>query len=241
MALHTLDVTIKLNEVYCQDEIDGFGNAEPYLWRIFFKIDGDTVSLTNTFKLSGNATIHTVPGSHGNLNVSDVRKNTHVIIPPNIGEWQTTLKPIPAPQSIESLKPDGVSGYIGVVCFLMEEDNVSDNGAEAGHVALNNNVQAALDNIIASRPFTNLRISKRELKKMKNNIRKNIDSAIIEKQSIFKNLWSFINFDDEIGTKIFLFGHDDLASKPEQKFSIRWKKEGDWELKGHIVCCEHID
>ncbi|MBT4484680.1 MAG: hypothetical protein HOC71_13500, partial [Candidatus Latescibacteria bacterium] len=189
----TLDVKIKLDEVFCREAIDGFGKTEPYLWRVFFKIDGDTVSFSNVLKLSGTATIHTIPGSHGNLNISNAKKGTHITIPTVIGEWQTSLKPIPVPPSMGPLT---FSGYIGVVCILMEEDNVSDDGAEAGHAALNNDVQAALDDIISTRTFTNKSISRNELKRFKNDIHRNIDTAIIEKQSFFKNIWSVINYDD---------------------------------------------
>src|SRR5690349_9758199 len=35
---------VRLSKLHCVDENDGTGNAEPYLWRVFFKLDGETVS-----------------------------------------------------------------------------------------------------------------------------------------------------------------------------------------------------
>lgn len=235
MARKTLNVKIMLNEIHCRDEGDGWGNAEPYLWTVFFKIDGDTVSLTDALTLSGNATVHTTPGSHGNLDDTDVDAGDHVPVPVDIGEWQTNLKPIPAPSSLESLLPDGLGGVIGVVCILMEEDNVTDDGAESGHTALNNAVQAALDNIIVTRSITNQDISEGELEAFESDIESAISNAIQDQQNFFENLWSWLNKDDTIGSKVFFFKHDDLQEDLEVNFSKRWKNEGDWELKGHAT------
>lgn len=235
MARKTLNVKITLDEIHCHDEGDGWGNAEPYLWTVFFKIDGGTVSITDALTLSGNATVHTTPGSHGNLDDTDVDAGDHVPIPIDIGEWQTNLKSIPAPPSLESLLPDGFGGVIGVVCILMEEDNVTDDGAESGHSALNNAVQAALNNIIATRSFTNQDISEGELETFESDIKTAIENAIKDQQDFFENIWSWLNKDDTIGSKVFFFKQDDLQEDLEVDFSERWKNEGDWELKGHIT------
>lgn len=154
MARDILNLTLQLDHIHCFDEGDGWGNAEPYLWTVFFKIDGTTCQVTEDLRLSGTATVITTPGSHGNLGTTDVDAGDDVSIPEPIGLFQTTLKPIPTPASLSGLVPD-VPGVAGVACILMEEDNVSDDGAEAGHAALNAGVRNALDQIIATRTFTN--------------------------------------------------------------------------------------
>lgn len=62
-----LPTTVKLSSIHCRDEADGIGNAEPYLWTIFFKIDGETIKHTpGQFVLNGNAVFKFGPGSHEN-------------------------------------------------------------------------------------------------------------------------------------------------------------------------------
>jgi hypothetical protein len=78
---------MKLDHVHCHDEADGWGDTEPYLWTLFFKIDGDSVPLTGDLKLSGTTTVVTTTGSHGNLGTSDVNAGGDVPIPSPIGEW----------------------------------------------------------------------------------------------------------------------------------------------------------
>ena len=48
-----LNVSVKLNDAHRFDEGDGPGSAEPYLWTVFFKTDGDTVKVNSALKLEG--------------------------------------------------------------------------------------------------------------------------------------------------------------------------------------------
>jgi hypothetical protein len=87
MARDLLRVWMKLGHIHCYDEGDGWGDAEAYLWTVYFKIDGDGVALTDDLKLSGTAPVVTTPGSHGNLGTSDVNAGDDVPILSAIGEW----------------------------------------------------------------------------------------------------------------------------------------------------------
>ena len=49
-----------------------------------------------------------------------------------------------------------------------------------------------------------------------------------------RTLWSWLNEDDTVGTRVFFWKQDDLAAGDTIDFSQRWQDEGDWELFGHI-------
>src|SRR5262245_55119236 len=95
--LFPLQVTIKLEEVVCYDEGDGWGNAGRYLWAVFFKIDGTSITVHDDLTISGGAVTHSGCGSHGNLGDSDVNEGDVVPVPSTIGEWNTVLHPIRSP------------------------------------------------------------------------------------------------------------------------------------------------
>lgn len=234
MARSTLNVQFDLTHIKCHDEGDGWGSAEPYLWTVFFLVDGSTISVNSGLTLSGQATLHFTPGSHGNLPNDDVDAGETVPVPAAIGEWQTLMKPIPVPPPFDTTQPD-VGGVVGVVCVLMEEDNVSDDGAAAGHTALNNAVRAAVNEIVATRTLTNQEVTEGELAEFEASIQDAVSGAVQNEQNIFENLWSWINPDDTIGFQVFLFTHDDLTSKGTIAFSRRWNNEGDWEIFGNVT------
>ncbi len=234
MARDILNATLQLDRIHCFDEGDGWGNAEPYLWTAFFKIDGTTCHVTDDLRLAGTATVVTTPGSHGNLGTTDVAAGDNVTIPSQIGLFQTTLKPIPTPAALSNIVPD-IPAIIGVVCVLMEEDNVSDDGAEAGHAALNAGVMSALNQIIATRSFTNQDITEAEINKFVGAIEDKVKDAIKNQQNFFENIWSWLNADDTIGSKVFFFTQDQLAPGKTVNFSERFKNEGDWQLFGHAI------
>lgn len=234
MTRKVIRINLELDRIHCHDEGDGWGSAEPYLWTVFFKVDGNTVQLTESLTLSGAPATHNTPGSHGNLGDTDVDAGDNVTIPAAIGEWETYLKPIPAPASLSSLLQD-VGGVVGVVAILMEEDNVSDDGAEAGHAALNSAVRSALQQIIDTRSLTNQDVSEEEISGFTGSVESAIKNAIVSQQNFFENLWSWLNPDDTIGVKVFVFKHDDLDPAVTENFSHRWKNEGDWEIFGHIT------
>lgn len=143
-------VNIVLDQLICKDEGDGPGNAEPYIWAAFFKIDDDTVAI-NQYRIEGKRTIekpvqvHFSLGSHNNLssqaiNIEDdgVDAGDIVPIPAVVGSWTTTLKPSLVPDPANNNRFVDLPGVAGVLYFLLEEDNVTDFASSQGHLAFNN-------------------------------------------------------------------------------------------------------
>ncbi len=122
--MNDLRIDLKLERIHCYDEGDGPGNAEPYLWTVFFKVDGDTVVVNSDGPaapfVQGSRPWSRTPGNHGNLGTSDVDEGDDVSIPAIIGEWHTVMKPIPLTTPLLGMSE--VGGMIGCVVVLMEED-----------------------------------------------------------------------------------------------------------------------
>lgn len=234
MPRDSLLTRIEVDRIHCHDEGDGPGSAEPYLWTVFFKVDGENVAVNSALSLTGEGTIQVTPGSHGNLPNSDVDDGEDIAVPSSIGEWQSVLQPIPVPDSLSGVVDD-VGGVLGVVAVLMEEDNVTDDGAEAGHQALNQAVRDAISQVIATRTVTNQDVSDEELAAFEEQITQSVRDAIADQQNFFANIWSWLNADDTIGFRVFTFTHDRLADGGTIEFSQRWVSEGDWEIFGSVT------
>lgn len=238
-----LPVSIKLSSIYCHDEADGPGDAEPYLWTIFFKIDGQNIR-QNGFVLAGEATFAFGAGSHNNLNTSSVVDGEVVVIPPSVGEWTTSLQPI----IIKDLKDNEyrIPGIVGIVAVLMEEDNVSDSGAEAGHQALNNYIKNSINTFIGDLSlleFANTNNPKEVLDAKIEELKKQmidgsgsiVSDAIVNKQPWYSDLWAWVNADDKIGSEIWLFDQDEIVSRRYHiHLNKRWFNEGEWEIHGDL-------
>jgi hypothetical protein len=254
MARSTYDVLVDLDRIICHDEADGCGVAEPYLWAAFFRIGGDDVTIvldgidsdtsppTAIVHLEGSPSMQFGSGSHGNLGTRDVDAGDTVNIPETVGQFEARLKPIPIPESLKDLAdlagievPDDLPGFVGIVVVLMEEDNVTDDGAEAGHRALNDAIQAAIQQVIDTRSIENPGVSDEDIQGLTDGISDKISDAISEQQSFFENIWSWLNPDDQIGKKVFLFNTDDLHGKTSIPLEERWENEGDWEIKGELI------
>jgi len=245
--METLNVVLKLNKIICHDEGDGWGSAEPYLWTIFFKIDGLSV-WQNGIMIGGEADFRFSHGSHNNLPNHDVDPGEIVQIPPNVGEWNTILKPI----EIDDFQGNiiEIPGIVGVVAVLMEEDNVTNSGAEAGHQGLNNHVKGSINNFISSinlLEFMNSDDPAEDLQQkiddliesIKSGIENIVKDAITSNQNWLEDLWSGINKDDKIGDKVWTFNSTEIV---DNNYNIplneRWDNEGDWEINGEISASE---
>ena len=237
IALHTLSLHRKSTRC---------GNTEPYLWNIFFRVDGDAITINPDFTISGKAVFHFSKGSHRNLRRSIHRDKT-IHIPTDIGVWQTDLKPISLPYFEQD-----IPGIAGVICVLLEENNVSNDGAEAGRIALGQQVQNALNTALHDfEPkvidITNIQNSIQDYFHSKvgefaEGIERHVVEAIKTRQSLLRNVWSLIKADALIGFHVWNFNPHQLSTEGTLNFNHKWntKKYGDWEILGKTEILEHV-
>jgi len=233
-----LFVRFDLKNIHCTDEGDGPGLAEPYLWTVFFKIDGDTARVDSSFKLQGTATVVGTPGDHGDLKVAEVDAGNDVAVPSAIGHFETTLKPIPTP--IPGLT---VGGILGCVVILMEEDSTPADAVAQGHAALNKAMQDGLNGLI---PTLAMSGTNPDTAAFEANVMAAVTSAIAGNVNFFDVVWGYVSFgngqDDLIGTGHAFFPHsqlDDAVGKPIP-LGWHWINEGDWTLTGSVSVTKRL-
>lgn len=112
IILNPTAVVCEVDRFVCRDDGEAVGGSEPYLWSVFFKIDGEdgnataSVEVTDggvSLRLDGEPTV-TSPdqGSHGNLRLDGgsvdaggLFSGTKIVdIPSAVGRFRTTLTPI---------------------------------------------------------------------------------------------------------------------------------------------------
>ncbi|MEO1449886.1 MAG: hypothetical protein AAFV07_10180 [Bacteroidota bacterium] len=237
-----ISIQARFSRLICHREGSSWRKTEPYLWTLFFKIDGSTVKLSERFELEGEAVFHHTAGSHGNLGVLEMRTGEEVVIPAKIGVWQTTLEPIPVPFFNYE-----IPGIIGMVAVLMEKENVSAAGAEAGHQALNTYVEKAVNEALTQFDVKQIDVENiqasikayfsEQVGQFEAGIEKAVTDAVIRSQNVFQNLWSLLDRDDLIGYEVWDLDQDLLQAEGKFDIQKRWtdNQTGDWELRGEIL------
>ncbi|MDB6132783.1 MAG: hypothetical protein JWM59_1026 [Verrucomicrobiales bacterium] len=241
-----LNVEVSLENLHCHDEGDGWGNAEPYLWPCFFKIDGDSYAVEAGSGLIGSPIIESRNGSHGNLGGGDVDEGDNVAIPEVLGLWRTKLKPIPINDAgIRSLVGgDNLPGFVGVVVAVMEEDGWSDSIADAGYQAFVDAVHLGVVKVAASFQKAISKPTQAQVKAAIDQVRAaagdSVRAAVKNAMSGFQLIWygTFGDNDDQIGSEAFISDSDSLAGSLGVDISRRWSGDdsgdGDWEISGRI-------
>ena len=224
-------VRIQLERIHCYDEGDSAGAAEPYLWAVFFKIDGTTAFVDETFTLQGTAQTFSSLGNHKNLNDPSVDAGDDVAIPQQFGFGADF---IPIPLRTPVLGVTEIPWVIGCVVVLLEEDNTPGSAVEHGRAQLRIEVQDAIDRLIPTLNINHQSPTPEEFDAIADTISARVTAAVADHVGGLSWLGGFGNMDDQIGNEIFLFTQDDfLSSGPEPiVFSKRWHNHGDWEIFG---------
>lgn len=241
------NVKIKLKSLTCHDKTEKWSKALPYLWTIFFRIDGDSLLIANDFKLVGKGVFKFGEGSHGNLGISRIEKGQTIYIPVKVGEWTTHLTPFHIPYFEQK-----VPSVIGAITVLMEQNNLSLKGAEAGHKALNRKVQQIINQSLAEFDPRTVDINdvmgsitsyfEAKIATIQDTIEDEIKEAVKNNQSLLRNIWSLVSSDNRIGNHVWNFGQQEIFDKKSIDFDHRWQtgEHGDWEIKGNISIVEGV-
>ncbi|HEX8089357.1 MAG TPA: hypothetical protein VF762_10920 [Blastocatellia bacterium] len=216
----------------CERSADWWGGSEPYLWTVFFKIDGATVKVLNTTQLSGKGTIASNIGSHGNLEVAEMNTGDVAFVPPAVGLFENTLIPIPVDPPLSSVVPDA-SGVVGAAVTLWEEDDFPAEAANIGYDQFAIQVEWAMQEIIKKRNLASMEPTPKELEEVQNAVNAGVAASI--RRYLISRSW-LGNQDDVLGFELFRFSHDSFGTAAFQPFSKRWSGEdGDWVLSGQAV------
>lgn len=221
--MRPLNVRLKLNQIRCID-VGGTGGAEPYLWTVFFKIDGETAWLSPALELRGAATVRGAPSNQGNLPRHDVEPGEAIAIPSLIGEFNTVLRPIPLEQPTGEVGE--VGGVVGCIAGLVE----GGSAIARGHAALVEAARECLDRLVPTLGFAHPRPTEAELAATRSKVAGAVSRAAEESLAAWGWLRGF-------GSEVFYYDHAQLeqaAGTPGLEICRRWKSGGDWELRGRV-------
>lgn len=229
MSRAPLHVAVRLASLRCHAGADLAGASEPYLWVTYFKVDGESVTVTDVDAMvfSGVATVEGRAGSHGNLGVDGMRAGDEVAVPEALGAWETTLAPIAVQTSArEDGGPDDVAGGVGVFCVVREGDEADDARVEANRAALARRVQDVLDELVASRGPERPGFTEDEVR----------DALEAGWEDVAREGDSWVvNPDDTVGAKVWFFPHDWLAHQGVARLVATWEGAGRWSLAGTVT------
>lgn len=242
MSRPALNTNVALSLLTCHDEADGPGDAEPYLWPVFFKIDGDSFAL-DAAGLIGFPVVHSTNGAHGNLGTTDVGTGDNVLIPESVGTWTTVLKPIPVNDAtLKMVIGDDLPAIAGVVAVLMEQDGWPDSFATVGYSALINAVQLGVAQAAASFQMATSQPTKEQIdaqvEKVKELASTMVTGAIEAYMSGTQTVWygSLGNNDDQIGTQAWTINQDDFQGYKLIPITESFSGDnGSWTIGGDFI------
>jgi len=218
----SMEVTLRLRSLDVVDEADGDGNAEPYLFPFFFKIESPTPP-------GHRGWYHAPGGAHGNLGDNygqDWDAGDVIPVPLEIGRWQTTL-------TLDPKMSEG-STYVGALVLVLEEDHFPSSQEVPGfYTRFANTVAATLWNNVAwallvARPLPRCASCAKTLED--------------EVEKILKDQMSGypVDLDDLIGVALFSWSLHDLKTDAYQGDSRVWNEstgseDGDFTIHADIL------
>ncbi len=228
-------VDLAIDYVIVLDEADGAGKAEPYLWSVAVVFDGTSIvqDPQDDYRLVGSPRIQFGAGSHRNITGGDGVGDGDVIqVPPSVGQFSFPVRPIELDLFGREVS---VAPMVATIAVLMEEDNTTDDGAEAAHRAFNQLVTATLDDFVESlsireafvaalqegpapldmlidRSAAHLRAQLLDVQEqLMAEATSTVKDAMIGEQNLIENAWTWFDPDDFVGVVVHYASADELA------------------------------
>lgn len=144
----TTDVVVNLETLFA-DKPSPLGGGYPtqvHVWPVFFKVDGATVLLRADGRLCGPVT---VSGTDGVGPVCTLVSDSSTVFPAEVGQWSDKMMPIPIDPTLGG---GSTGGVFGVAIVLVQPGGLESDALLAGHKALNDSMQQALNGAVANLP-----------------------------------------------------------------------------------------
>jgi hypothetical protein len=215
-------------------------NKNIYLWLVFFKVDGDSVILApNTHPQSGQPVVNLQgsviafdrAGDHGDI--PGTGSGGVVAIPPTLGQFHTTLRPIRIDSSIAAAAGSTVlPGVVGCLALIMLQQGTPNDDISAGHTALNQAFQQQLNLLIPNLGLGQESITPQNVSALESAVSSAVTDGVKGAMSIFNKLAVWFNLEGQDtqlgsassidtpegnyaytrGNEYFLFSQSDLAA-----------------------------
>ena len=227
-------VTFDLAKLTCVSAGE-IGGDEPYMWNVFFTVDGSTVTLGDDLRLRGQAAVTPTPGSHGNLGAGGTAAGQTIEIPDAVGRSTVVLDLVKFPPSLSAALVGGVSGVAGCVSVLLEQDLVAAGAAEAGHQAFNAEVKRILDELIPTLGVGNVSPGPDDLAAMSGRVAEKVREAVLAEGNVLEDIFAGLDPDDVVGFNVFLFTHKTLLAQPHKTIEATYGETGRYSLVGTAI------
>lgn len=198
---------------------------EPYLWVLFFKVDGTTVDPTRLAEARASfysPHSHYGIGSHGNLGGRSRRRGASVPISERLGLYSDRLR------LIRELPVDfaRLATQAGVIVLALEEDGSSGSAVEAGRREFERAVAEEINAVVRSP------LNPRDYGEIAARIQERVVRAIRERTlrgwtNLFRFLTGIADPDDFIGANMGTVHYGQLLERAEVgPFTMRFEKPG---------------
>lgn len=221
---------IELQRLILHEDAGGMGRAAPYLWAVYFSVDGRSAEIAANQMLQGGPTLHAPDGSHGNLGRVFRRVGARGRIPEAIGRHMQGMHPIRLdPTAQAALKIDAVPGFAGVFLALCEEGFAHD--PVVGYQAFQALIDRELRQLMSGLSATRITPTQTEWQDF-------YDTVSAETLPLVEGTpkLGLLRGDHLLGTDLVVFAAENFTPPAETTtFSARWEERGDWELQGRTL------
>jgi len=205
--VESLNLDLSLDTLIIHKTNDLALGDEPFLWVVVIKVDGDKLDIFDLSQV--HATLLRSPGSHSNItSEGNIDAGRRLPIPSRVGKYSTVLKTI---RGLEPLIAGEASARnsttIAVLAIALEEDSTSNDAIEAGHQALNAELQTGIDKALALAIATKMPPDFSALTEELSDL---IKAAV---KSAEDKIFGFIDPDDLVGVEFARFNFAELLQE----------------------------